>query len=468
MLEKNFTGKPGEPEVEDGAFMKEGQTRRESDEKVSIESNSHERFEVEDDDANMKESEVDEKVSTASSSESFKRNYFGSPILARTRTKKTKKKCSTFCNFSWKCVTIILIIFLAAAVATLLTLLLLPKSIPNSENFFRLIKDYHVSDIPSFACHDDFKKLKQDLLSKLKPTDNFWSDKIQTQKCLNGVEKGVNMVPILWSAQISSKITEQNNLYEFLDWDAQGDAAQNNLHEFLNNDENWKMYPEGFLLKPSHLGNSNNIIKIEKDFIWDNIKDQVNQIPMTTEKIQTWQKDPKNFEFTSTLTPGLILQKQFDLSGNPFRKINFSVVWGKVVSFSWSDSSLDGTTTVGIKINEEENFRFCLVSDVDKGCADLEKMMNWDLIIPRLEKFAFKLHLDFVRIDIFPYDHANFYINGISLDSDQIGKMNYPTLKKLKSLNAILKNSEHSESFFLDPRLHHLRCNIFDYPPQEQ
>lgn len=83
------------------------------------------------------------------------------------------------------------------------------------------------------------------------------------------------------------------------------------------------MYPEGFLLKPSHLGNLNNIIKIEKDFIWDNIKDQVNQIPMTTEKIQTWQKDPKNFEFTSTLTPGLILQKQFDLSGNPFRKIFF-------------------------------------------------------------------------------------------------------------------------------------------------
>lgn len=390
---------------------------------------------------NITESKVDENFSVCSSSERFE--------VGSSHTTNSKKKTYKCCKFPGKCVTIIFVIFLIATIASLLTFLLLPKTDPNSDNFFRLIQDYHVSDIAPFASNDDFRKQNRELLKNLINTNSkldFWSDKIKTQECLDGVEKGINMVPILWSTR---------------NWDTE----QNNLHEFLQNEDNWKNYPRGFILKPAHnlghlVNSNNNIIKIKNNFNWAWIEQQVNKIPMTKEALEDWQKDLKNFELPYTIpTPGLMLQQNFDISGNPFHEIKFFVVWGKIVGFTYWDEGV-----VSIRINEEDKFRFCQESALalDKDCGKLEKMMNWDVVIPKLEKFSLKLHLDFVRIDIFPIDYVNFYINGIELDNAQPGKMNYSTLKKLKHLNTILKNSEHSENFFLDPRLHHLSCPIFD------
>jgi len=161
----------------------------------------------------------------------------------------------------------------------------------------------------------------------------------------------------------------------------------------------------------------------------------------------------------ATLTPGLILQKTFDIYGNPFREIKIAVVWGRVVAFVWSGH---GIGLVAIGIDEADNSRFCLVSD----CEKLEKIMNWDLVIPKIEKFASKLHLDFVRIDIFPIDHTvKFYVNEIELDSGGGAKKVHEfVVEKLKYLNQIFKNSKDPETFFLDRKLHDLRCNIFDSP----
>ena len=360
----------------------------------------------------------------------------------------SKKK--KICTFSWKCVTIILAICLAGSIASLLTVIMLPPSgfLCPPDTSFRLIKDYYVSDISTLASWDDYRKLNQELLGKINPRDDFWNDKIKTQECVDGVEEGVQMVPILWSERTRNKI-----------------FAQDELKKFLTTKVNWKNYPLGLILKPAHLATANNIITIsEIDFTdnWEDIKEQINKIPMTKQEVADWQKDPKHQEMAyATLNPGLLLQKKFDISGNPFREIKISIVWGKVVAFSWS---VRGIVIMGV--NENDKSRFCLASDFTDGCEVLEKMMNWDLVLPKIEKFASKLHLDFVRVDIFPIDQTvKFYVNEVEADCARsplyLGKF---VLEKLKSCNQILENSKNPETFFLDRKLHDLRCNIFDTP----
>jgi len=188
---------------------------------------------------------------------------------------KKKKGCTCY-KFSWKYVTIILAICLAGSIASLLTVLLLPKRFFRPpDQFFRLIKDYYVSDIPPSASWNDYRVLKRDLLGKLNPRDDFWSDKIKTQDCVDGVEKGIQMVPILWSKR---------------NWDIE---TQNELHLFLENDVDWQKNPQGLILKPAHLTNANNIIKIDKNFNWNEIKEKIDQIPMTAREVAVWQQDPK-------------------------------------------------------------------------------------------------------------------------------------------------------------------------------
>jgi hypothetical protein len=312
-----------------------------------------------------------------------------------------------------------------------------------------LIKKYYVSDISTLASWDDYRKLNQDLLGKINPRDDFWNDKIRTQECVDGVEEGVQMVPILWSKRTRDKTSAQNDLKRFLDT------------------VNWNDYPLGLILKPAHLASANNIITItgnKESFTrnWQEIKKQINKIPMTEQEVANWQKDPEHQELAyATLNPGLLLQKKFDISGKPFREIKISIVWGEVVAFSWWDHGM-----VIMGVNENDKSRFCLASDFTDGCESLEKMMNWDLVFPKIEKFASKLHLDFVRVDIFPIDQTvKFYVNEVEADCGRsplyLGKF---VLEKLKSSNQILENSKNPETFFLDPKLHDLRCNIFDTP----
>lgn len=253
------------------------------------------------------------------------------------------------------------------------------------------------------------------------------------------------MVPTLWSAR---------------KWD---EETSKNLQEYL------KKNPGDYILKPSHLSLSNNIILITEYNTkndWESIVNKIDKIPMDKESVEKWKKE-NNMEYCK-LNPGLMLQNKFDIT-NQFREIKFNVVLGKVVNFKWWNSK--DKIHVQLEVNEEDNSRFCLYwPDMDRNlntekCDELEKMMNWDVVIPKIEKFASKLHLDFVRIDIFPLDKGiKFYVNEIELESGFWGNFQDTPMKKLKSFSNFLKKSKNKEKFFVSPNYHDLGCTIFDTP----
>merc|ERR1719262_1181388 len=70
----------------------------------------------------------------------------------------------------------------------------------NVKHGLKLLKAYHVGNLPKTDDYEIWRALKRDKLKALSPRDEFWSDKIKTFECLQGVENGVKMLPILWKS----------------------------------------------------------------------------------------------------------------------------------------------------------------------------------------------------------------------------------------------------------------------------
>jgi len=193
------------------------------------------------------------------------------------------------------------------------------------------------------------------------------------------------------------------------------------------------------------------------------------KIPVTKQDMRTytnfWKDVNENmyeeFKYFKAL-PAIIFQKAFDLAKYPEVKLN--VVFGKVMNFkthyhNWRRQQIvdvgNGTLTCGDGCS----------ADI---CKDLLLLMDWDTVIPRIEQYAYKLHSEFVRVDIFPISETDFFINEAEITSGgaPIEIFNKNVLKKLEKMNKEIINAEDDSKYFLPDgqEKNDFMCDIEAYP----
>jgi len=271
---------------------------------------------------------------------------------------------------------------------------------------------------------------------------DYWSDKIKFARCTDGMA-GVRTVPILWSTN---------------SWN---DAAKNRLRHFL---KRYDYKANGTLFgKPGHLANSFGY-QLE---INDNSNEQINKFVSTIdemtkitdytgmEKTELSKQCPiakqqmKSYidrwvslqnEYNAYLdfryiraVPSIIIQKKFDLHNFP--EVKIYVVFGKVINFKTHNHHYVGVRPNGDLFTEQGD------------CSELRSLMQWNKIIPQIERFASLLHTEFVRVDIFPTSTTQFYVNEVEFVSG--GAFPLTVIETLTKKKKEMDNSQNQDNYFL-------------------
>jgi hypothetical protein len=377
----------------------------------------------------------------------------------------TDDKKQSMCNKTFCLCSLVLNIMLCIGVFVCLYFLFPPKETPkykynapvrrNDYGGFKLSELYYMKDYDYAKPKDDkyvnWRNAKNDYywknLEQIKKFD-FWTDKMKSYTCLNGLH-GLNFVPILWKTTA---------------WDTKN---KERLRRFLSTYD-FKTYGSLFL-KPSHMTNGDGrfiindgsdiegIIKeIDERSIqnYDGLTDLefYKKIPMTQDDFkkfidytafydkESWKNDYRHVR----AIPGIIIQKEFDLIKYP--EIKFNVVFGRVNFFKSGTRGEDR-----IRVAEDGT----LTCDVPNGCNQIMNLMDWGKVIPKIEGFANHIHIEMLRVDIFPRSENEFYINEIeTLSSNKIDKSeekSHPgVVEILKQKNQEIQNSDDQSKYFLE------------------
>merc|ERR1711959_432200 len=150
----------------------------------------------------------------------------------------------------------------------------------------------------------------------------------------------------------------------------------------------------------------------------------------------------------------------FDLYKYP--EIKFNVVHGRVNYFKSGTYGEDR-----IRVAEDGT----LTCDVENGCNQIMNLMNWNNVIPKIEGFANYIHIEMLRVDIFPRSENEFYINEIeTLSSNKVDRRedkSHPGVAELlKKKNKEIKNSRDPSKYFLEGQGAGVDflCDIQTYP----
>ena len=313
--------------------------------------------------------------------------------------------------------------------------------IPNLANSLK--KDSEINDF-MFLSEQSYMKIRNKhlrLAQKNNKALDVWTDKLQTKTCFDGVEEGIQFTPT-----VCAILVEFENSFQFDDvWQKQ---IKPNLIACISSYA--QNFTESFelIFKPNHLTSSIGLETVtvpeNKDwlmFIFGDLEELFRENYYLDKQLHEYITQKKNYDFAR---PGIIaepfIEPPFMGIFKDIGEIRCYIIFGRVevLQFMGTDCYMMYGPEEALlaqyhrtheniweanKIPENLRYKYNTTkfeSMQDKCLKPLMKNFDLTKMVPKIEIIGKKLHMDLVRVDIFPLTEDTFYVNEIEIDSDLV------------------------------------------------
>ena len=314
----------------------------------------------------------------------------------------------------------------------------------------------------------DRNELLEKQLSK-DPTSStilsFWSDKVRTKQCCHTSETP-------FTPHICTFIVV-NDIYNPTSFNNRFTKCQNKIQLTEGG-------PDSFVIKPNHLTITTGVyLETKEVLLKKTVKEQINDLTkfglyrLNKAEQTTYIKDAKLEVDVGGSRRGILIQPRIaNEKLTHIGEIRLSIVFGRVEVIQYG-TSFDANKTCTLKkevmaqsYRFGDNFKPILAdktthgddwavefNEMQKKCWKLfEDGVNWQSMIAIIDHLGRKLHMDYVRIDVFPRTKDTFYINEIEVNNG-LRIIDYKThiIKKLEEgwQNVNKKSEENFNSNFI-------------------
>jgi len=260
---------------------------------------------------------------------------------------------------------------------------------------------------------------------------DFWDDKLLTKTCLDGFE-GVTFTPTLCHIIIDED--EDTEDFDKLFDNVIGKQLESCFAHYSTTDH------PNVIIKPNHLTEGIGIRKIElpQDITdWEKMVectyfDLISYYCLTKAQYVAFLERNKNLKVRKGLLVEPFVAAPFDGQFKEIGEIRFYTIFGRVEILSFQGKNCH-TRDMGPaqyhrvdetnwKPNEYEKFSkllaYKLFVKMQQSClATLLNLIDVNTYVKQIDRLAFNLHMDFLRIDVFPLTNQAFYVNEIEIDS---------------------------------------------------
>ena len=254
---------------------------------------------------------------------------------------------------------------------------------------------------------------------------DFYSDKERTKSCVGKIFDDVkcadSLCVIIPDKKNYDKTKVKENMKECF-------GKINNLEE------------ASFVIKPNHMTNAVGGMIVTSDKKLK--KNKVYSFPLkfrdvdkviTETKLTISDKELMKIECMISVRKGIIVEKTVRSISKFFFELRFYAVFGEIVLLHFSGDGQCKISGYFAQMHKTFNNEWICspkvegIPSMNKGrgfetensicCDNLKNNFELQPTIETLEKLAFRLHLDFIRIDIFPISKNSFIMNEIEVDS---------------------------------------------------